>query len=249
MPETNHGIPYPGPMPVPTPEHQRKITRGKWFEIITVVSLILAGTAFLAWRKHASTAPDPSVAMSESVKAVAAADCLPDGTTTLFKRQFLSFKKPLDGFECHVDLVGATLEAPIDAAIVWLTPLPGKALTPEALQFAVNSAGQLGQTIVPTIGQALVNASNTMTFEDDAKRPHDKGVSVTDDGWKLTYVTYRSYDEAGTPPPMLCLILHRLSAASDDTLGLLNRSLYEALNQGADLKTALRAAEGAPAAN
>ena len=243
MPETNHGIPYPGPMPVPTPEHQRKITREKWFEILTVVSLIVLGASFLAWRKYATAPVDPTVSMSASVAAIEETAYVADGTETLFQRQFLSFKKPVEGFLCHVDLIGASQEAPIDAAIVWLTPVPGKTPTPETLQFAVNAAAQLGQTVVPTMGAALVTASDTMTFEGDAKRPHDKGVGVTNDGWKLTYVTYRSYDEGGTPPPMLCLVLHRLSAASDDTLGNLNRSLYEALNQGLDMKSALRAAE------
>ena len=49
----------------------------------------------------------------------------------------------------------------------------------------------------------------------DTPRLHDKGVQQTSDGWKLTYVTYRSYDEQAGPQPMLCYVLQRQSAAAD----------------------------------
>lgn len=242
MPDTNHGIPYPGPVPLPTPEHQKKITREKWFEIVTVISVILAGTAFLAWRNYASQSVlNPARSLDDAKAAVIAAGYAEGSTTTLLQREFHTFDKGIEGFDCHADLLGASATAPLDAIIVWLTPERGTAPTPEALQVAVNSVGALGQAVVPTMGEALVKASKTMTFESDAIRPHDKGVAVTNDGWKLSYITYRSYEETGDPPPMLFLVLHRLSAASNDALAELNRGIYEAINQGKDVKTALRA--------
>lgn len=249
MPDTNYGIPYPGPMPVPTPEHQRKITREKWFEIITVISLIVAGASFLAWRNYASTPPDPSRSLADSLQAIATAGYLPATNETFFGQQFRGFSKDIEGFTCQADLVAPAEAAPTDAVLISLVPAAGATPSPEALQFAVNAVASLAQTLVPSSGEALITASKTMEEALEVPRPFEKGVGATKDGWKLTYITYRSYDETGVPPPMLHLVLHRLTAASDVAQADLNRRLYEALNQGRFVRDALRTGDGGGSPN
>jgi hypothetical protein len=249
MPEKNYGIPQVDPVPDPTPEHQRKILKEKWFEIITVITLIITGTSFLMWRSaEQGSRPYPGQSIAQSVKAVEDNGAKADGTVTLFGREFLTFARTLDDFVFHVDLVGAGQDAPLETAIVWLTPVAGRpAPSVESLQKVVNDVSELGQILVPTTSEALVTASKTMEFMADAKRPHEKGVAATSDGWKLTYVTYRSFDDGAAPQPMLCLILQRLSTGESEALGEMNRVIFDALNQGLDIKTALRAAEAAKA--
>lgn len=243
MSDTNYGIPYPGAMPEPTPEHQQKITRQKWFEIATVIGLIVLGAGILAWRQAENRRPEPSTTLPDAAKAVEAAGYAAKAGGTAFGQQFLSFEKPLDDFRCTVDLAGASAAAPMDLCIVTLLPLPGKAVpAAEALQKAVNDVGILGQKLVRSSAEAFDRAAKAMKPVTDTPRLHDKGVQQTSDGWKLTYVTYRSYDEHAEAQPMLCYVLQRQSTASDPALEGMNQALYAAVKAGSAPRAALEAA-------
>ena len=246
MDESRYGIPRIDPVPLPTAEHQQKITRQKWFEIITVILLILAGTGFLAWRNnHTHTHLDANSTITESGEALESAGFEAEGTTSILNRQFATFHEKLDIFDCRIDLVGTGPDAPMETAIVWLTPIAGTwSPTAESLQAAVNRVGELGQTLVQTSGEALVTATSTLSSIRDVKRPHERGVAATSDGWKVTYVTYQGFDENASPEPVLVLILQKLSAGSDSELADFNRTLYQAVDDGMDIKTALKAIEG-----
>jgi len=233
-------VPPPGTLPLPTPEHQRKITRNKWFEIGTVVLLIVAGFGFLSFRNYRSTHHvDPAATLSESAQAIGADGATPVDSTAFFNRTCQSFRKHIEGFECHIDLIGKGADMPLETALIWLTVLPGKEPSPETFQLAVNSVGSLGQTLVFSSAEALEKAAKTMVYVSATQRPHDKGVAGTNDGWKVTYATFR---QAGGAEPALCLVLQRLSAASDPELSDFNRALYETLQQGGELKGALAVA-------
>lgn len=241
--------PIPG-IPRPTPEHQRKITRGKWFEILTVVVLIVLGTAFLYVRgQWAASQPEPAETVAASIAAVQADGAKPVGDAVFFNRHVWSYGKLLTGFVAHIDLVGAREETPLETAIIWLTPQPGTGdPSAQVLQAAVNAAGEIAYGLVHSSALAFEKAAKTMEFISDSPRPHDKGVGASDDGWKLTYITYRNHDDTAAPQPMLCLVLQRLSAGGDPALADMNRVLYDALQSGGDIKTALRAASGSGAA-
>jgi hypothetical protein len=145
-----------------------------------------------------------------------------------------------------VDLIGENEDTPLETAIIWLTPQPGAGEPSEhTLQAAVNGAGLVAQLLVRSSGLAFEKAAKTMERISDSPRPHNKGVGATDDGWKLTYITYASHDEGADPPPMLCLVLQRLSAGEDEALAAMNRTMYEALQAGRDIKTVLREVENA----
>lgn len=247
MPEFVNGIPYPAPPPRPEPAHQKKITREKWGEIAIVVSLIIAGASFLAWRTY-SQAPvtDAAKSIAESAAALKESDAIAVGEKEILGRTFWSFHKPLAGFTANIDLVGEREDSELEMAIIWLTPIPGKPAPSENdLQVAVNGAGEIAQSLLQSAGLAFEKAAKTME-PINAIRPHDKGVGATTDGWKLTYITYHRYDDMAAPQPMLCIVLHRLSAAERDDLGALNRALYQALENGEDVKTYLLATPQAP---
>lgn len=246
MDESDFRVPPPGPVPLPTPDHQRRITRGKIFEIGVVVLLVITGVGYLAWREHAAhSRVDPARTLAESASVVQDEGGKASGTSTLFGRQVLSFSQTRDIFDYHVELMGKGPESPVETAIIWLSPAPGKwSPGKTSLQDAVNAVGELGQRLVHTSADALDKAVKTMEFVGGVKRPHDKGVAATSDGWKITYVTYRNFDEEKDPQPVLYLILQRMSAGEDESLAVFNRTLYESVNEGIDLWTALRSVEG-----
>jgi hypothetical protein len=248
MPETRYGIPGVDPVPLPEPGHRRRITREKLFEVVSVILLIICGFGYLSYRNYRTHHHvEPATSLAESIRTIEATGAVADGQTTIHGLQFISFRQKLDPFACHIDLVGVASDAPLDAAVIWLTPNPGQwSPTEESLQIAVNSVGQIGQKLVTASSDAFEKAANTMTVVSDTARPHEKGVAGTSDGWKITYITYRSFDENSEPQPVLFLILHRLSAASDDQHAELNRALYEAVEKGDDVKTALQALKSVP---
>lgn len=249
MSNQQYGIPCPNVPREHTPEQRRRIFREKAFEIGVVVLLIIAGFSFLAWRSSRQAPPQAVRNIADATAAVERGGGKGAGQSRLFGREFASFTLPMDNFTCHIDLVGTGADAPLETAITWLTPHPGNwPPTETALQLAVNSVGQIAQALVPTAGPALIKAAATMELITAAPRPHEKGVSATSDGWKLSYFTYRSFDEAAEPQPVLVLVLQRLSAGEDESLGTMNRALFEAILRGDDIKSALRSAEAAPAA-
>ncbi len=242
MLESIHVVPVPDPMPQPTPEHQRKINRGKLFEVVTVITLILLGTSFLYWRGQGfSSGPDAADSIAQSKVAVEQTEAKSIGETILYGRQFWSYARPITGFTAYIDLVGERDDTPLETAIIWLTPQPDAGVpTEHTLQAAVNGAGMAAQSLVRSAGLAFEKAARTMESISDSPRPHDKGVGATEDGWKLTYLTYRSYEETAAPQPMLCIVLQRLSAGENEILAAMNRTLYDAVQNGRDVKTALR---------
>jgi hypothetical protein len=248
MSEHDFRVPPAGPMPSPTPEHQRRITNNKWFEVVTVILMIVVGFGYLAWRNYrANTHIDPARTLSESAKEIEREGGTKLSVSSLFGRQVLSYTQKMDIFDCNVDLIGMDPDSPLETAIIWLTPQPGK-WAPEgnSLLKAVNGVGELGQKLVKSSSEAMDKAAKTMELIGDTKRPHDKGVAATNDGWKITYVTYRGFDENADPPEaVLYYILQRMSAGEDGSLAVFNRTLYDAVKQGIDAKLAVQAASSA----
>lgn len=240
MSEYPYGIPSLDPVPSPTPDHRRRIVKEKAFEIVTVIVLILAGFGFLAWRTYTAAQAAAGRTIGEAAAILEQAGLAPGETATLMNREFHSFSQSMDNFTCHVDLIGPGGSAPLETLVAWLTPLPETwPPTASALQDVVDSVRRIAKRIVPSSNDALEKAVATSELLGDAPRPHDKGVAATTDGWKLTYVTYRSFDETATPQPVLVLILQRFSAGEDPALGDLNRTLFDAVYRGTDIKTAL----------
>ncbi|MBI5093727.1 MAG: hypothetical protein HZB26_14945 [Candidatus Hydrogenedentes bacterium] len=248
MGDVRQTVDYTLPIPLPSPDHQQRITRQKWFEIGAVALLIAAGAGYLVWRDvRSQTTADNSVSLTASAEVIKQAGGHASGGTVLLNRHFQTFRQELTIFDCQVALIGEGTEDPLETAVIWLTPVPDKwAPTAEAMQGAVNSVASLAQKLVRSAGDALEKASKTMIYVSDTKRPHDKGVAGTSDGWKITYVTYRSANEGAAPEPALYLVLQRLSAGSNPDLAVFNRTLYEAIEQGDDIETVLRGASASP---
>lgn len=242
MSELKHGIPYPPEIPSPTPEHQRKITGQKRFEVALVVLLVVGGTAFLMWRNaHHSTSTDPAEHLDTSADAMVHAGCEPSQRQTLLDRPWLTFTRELNGLTCHVNLGAKTNDGPLETAVIWLTTAPGQA-PPEgqALQQVVDTVVLLARTLVQSAAGAVDTAVQTSELVTTGRRPYDKGVGSTRNGWKVTYVTFRAFDETSSQrQPVLYLILQRLSAAGDSELAAFNQALHEAVGRGDDLDVAL----------
>lgn len=247
--ELKHGIPFPPEIPSPTPEHQRKITGQKRFEVALVVLLVVAGTAFLMWRNaHTATSTDPANSLEASANAMVGAGCKPSDRRILFHRPWLTFTRELNGLTCHINLGAKTDESPLETAVIWLTTAPGQSpLDGQALQNVVDSVVLLARNLVQSAPSAVDTAVKTSELITAGARSYDKGVGSTRDGWKVTYVTFRSFDETSPQrQPVLFLVLQRLSAASDEELAAFNQALHEAVVRGDDLEVALAPGRSAP---
>jgi len=246
MGEQDFRVSMEGPVPLPAPEHQRKITRNKWFEIVTVVLMIVIGAGYLSYRNSGGLRPADAVrTLDDAVKTVEETGASKHGQGEgVFGRRIVSFSQAVGIFERRVDLVGTDFGAPLETAIVSLVPLQGEWKPSDtALLDAVNGVGELGHQLVPSSAEALDKAVTTSESITDTPRPHDKGVAATDDGWKVTYVTYRNFDEEADPPQtVLYYVIQRMSAGEDPALGAFNRALYEAILEGDDAKGAVLAA-------
>ncbi|GMW02415.1 MAG: hypothetical protein AMXMBFR84_35510 [Candidatus Hydrogenedentota bacterium] len=244
MIDSDFGIPGRDPVPPHTPEHRRRILKEKGFEIGVVILLIIGGMSFLSWRsRHAELHANPAVSLAASAEVIEHAGLDLMGQGKAMGRRIVTLTQDLDVFLCGVELVGIEEDTPLETAIIWLAPAEGKWSPGESsLQAAVNRVAVLAQTLVPTSGEAFEKAVNTLTTIDNEGRVHDKGVAGTSDGWKLTYIAFRSFDDTATSPePVLYLVLQRLSAASDTTLAEFNRTLYDAVDRGVAIKPALEA--------
>lgn len=243
MSEQDFRVPPEGPVPKPAPEHQRKITYNKVFEVTLVVLMIVGGAGYLLWRNSGSITPaNPARTLADAAAAVEREGAVKSGSAKIFDRDMDSYSLESDLFDCHIGLLGKDPSSPLETAIIWLTPKPGGwSPTDKSLLDAVNGVGELGHTLVESTGEAMEKASSTMEFIGDVPRPHDKGVAATNDGWKVTYVTYRGFDESANPPQaVLYYVIQRMSAGEDESLGAFNRTLYNAIRQGQDAKAAVQ---------
>lgn len=242
MSEQDFRVPPAGPVPLPTPEHQRKITLNKVFEVTLVALMIVGGAGYLLWRNSGSITPaNPARTLADAAAAVEQEGAVKSGSTRIFDRDMDSYSLELDLFDCHIGLLGKDPNSPLETAIIWLTPKPGDwSPSGKSLLDAVNGVGELGHTLVESSGEAMDKAANTMEFIGHVPRPHDKGVAATNDGWKVTYVTYRSFDESADPPQaVLYYVIQRMSAGEDESLGAFNRTLYDAIHLGQDAQAAV----------
>ncbi len=231
------------PLPQPTPEHQRKITRNKWFEVIMVMLMIVVGFGYLAWRNSGTVPPEnASNTLQAAITAVKADGATQLTSTTIGDRTMASLSKKLAGFNCNVELLAKSPNEPLETAIIWLAPPAGTFNPSENTMLeVVNGVGELGHKLVPSTAEAMEKAVKTSEHIKDSPRPHQRGVAATNDGWKVTYVTYQNYDEAASPPQaVLYYVIQRLTAGEDESLGPFNRALHEAILEGADAKQAIQ---------
>lgn len=243
MSEQDFRVPPSGPLPLPTPEHQRKISRNKWFEVVTVILMIVIGFGYLAWRNSGTAAPaNASKSLETAITAVKADGATQLSSTTIGNRIMTSLSKKLAGFDCNIELLGKSPSEPLETAIIWLAPPPGSFSPSESSMLeVVNGVGELGHSLVPSSAEAMEKAVKTSELIKDSPRPHQRGVAATNDGWKVTYVTYQNYDETANPPQaVLYYVIQRLSAGEDETLGPFNRALHEAILQGTDAVQAIQ---------
>ncbi|MCC6143056.1 MAG: hypothetical protein IT368_04530, partial [Candidatus Hydrogenedentes bacterium] len=173
MIQLQHGI------PVPTPDHQRRITRQKWFEVATVVVLIVGGVAWLAWRSSSPATESGPASLSAAAQALLAEGLQERGNERLHDLEFREFAQGFAPFGCTVALAGAAADAPLDLVLITLYPQPGEAAPPDSVQQVVNHVMELGRKLVPASPEALEKAVRTSEFLPGAPRPHDKGVAAT----------------------------------------------------------------------
>ncbi len=234
-----------GDKPLPAPEHQRRITKSKFFEISAVALMIVVGLTFVSVRNRA---PDDDVLASVvSLSNVAGANNYEfTGESSAFGRKFLGYQKEAGIFQTTLQLIANEESDALEAILIVVASPVGKAFPPDqvaesAIQASLDDITVLSGELHPTFVQAMETASKTMTAGKDGVA-HTKGVSQTSDGWKLTYIVYRGYEESGSDIPLLLLLFQRLSAASDPELAEFNGIVFDAISRGIDPLSSLQGA-------
>lgn len=223
--------------PVPDPEHQQRIKKSKGFEIAAVVVMILVGLTFVSIRGGTST-DDTSASLISVSNVIGAHDYEFSGESTLRGRKFLGYRKREGVFQKSIHLIANDESDALEAVLIVVAhpggrPFPPDEVAEAAIQESLGEVVRLSGEMIPSFFQALENAAMTMT-EGRVGVSHRKGVSQTGDGWKVTYVIYREYEETGEDIPLLLFFYQRLSAASDPELAEFNGIVFEAINEGLD---------------
>ncbi len=238
----------PSDKPAPDPEHQHRINRQKGFEIGTVIILIAVGVGYFAISNRASQGrADGPITMSSVSNVVFAHDFEPTGESSILDRRFLSFSREEPILRTSLDIISGEDDEEVEALLIVVShpggkPFPSDDIAERAIQEGLDEMSDLGQGLIPSSHTALQKAVITMSAGKEGLL-HNKGVAQTSDGWKITYITYREYEETGEDIPLLLFPYQRLSAASDPERSEFNRVLYESINAGTDAKAGLRVYE------
>lgn len=226
-------------------DQQQTINRQKYFEIATVIILIIVGFGYLA----ISTGRSPDAGDGTTTITNHTAILLSDGydqaeSTRAMGQRFHSFRLRGDTLLTSVDLVSAD-DGERTQLIIFSVGLPSEKAMPSddeaatMVQEAFDAVAELGERLVRQSTQGLSKAVNTtVAVTNDDTRFH-KGVAQTSSGWKITYVAYREVDEEGDTIPLLLFIYQRLDAASDPALEPFNHVLFSAANDGKNIRQAM----------
>ena len=226
--------------PQPEAEHQQTINRQKYFEIASVIIMILVGFGYLALsinnRESASTSVSGTVEDMPSVLTTQGYTA--EGTTTILDQRFDTFTHQGGILRTTVDLMslGAKADSEINAFIIAVglpanQPLPPDGVIAPAVQDAFNVVAELGEALLPHSTPGFEKAVATTAPIQLNAVYHLKGVAQTSSGWKITYINYRAYEENEQGIPLLLFIYEQLNTASDTELEDFHLALYKEIGR------------------
>jgi len=226
------------------PEHLDRLRKQKIFEIGIVVTLIVVGVVYLstfAKQPIGESARSTDVAEYDSViesRGYAHVSDISAGGKAI-----RSFRLRLDTIEHEVFLVAPTDSESVEAFILSASvpagdEFPKGDAANDLVQKSFNLLGRLAESLLPTTKTALEKAIATTT-PGKGKAAHEKGVAQTTDGWKVTYIMYRSYEDDGSKIPLLLFIFQQLDAASNIENETFNRYLYAGVNDGKTIQAVM----------
>ena len=238
----------PSEKPAPDPKHQRRIDKQKGFEIAAVIVTIIVGLGYFALSNRAPAGQgDGSDTVANLLHIITSNGYASEGESLILGKKFHSYRRQDGVLQNTIDLIEDVETESVEAILIVVGHPGGETFPPDkvaeaATQDALDTMVQFGEALVPSSTPALRKAAATMS---PAKRGlmHNKGVAQTSDGWKVTYIAYREYEEDGEAVPLLLFLYQRLSAASSPGLAGFNRVLYDAINAGEDPKSRLLAHE------
>jgi hypothetical protein len=232
---------------IPDAEHQNSINRQKYFEIATVITIIIVGFGYFAISIGRTPGGDVGSTTIENLGAILRSEGFEGSqASTALDREFTGFVKQGKILRTTIDLVGA-VDSDVTEAIIFATslptgrPFPSDDIAKAAVQESFNEIVHLGELLVPASTDGLSKAANTTTEVKSGDINFRKGVAQTSSGWKITYIAYREYDENGEDIPLLLFIYQRLDAASNPALETFNEILFSAANDGLDIRETMAA--------
>lgn len=226
---------------VPDAEHRININRQKFFEIATIIVLIIVGFGYFAI-STGRTAPrgNGSTTVTNLSAILLAENFEQRDTSTAFRRRFHSFHAQDGILRTTINLISAE-DSDQTEAIIFAAglpagePFPSDKVAEKAVQHTFDEITRLGELLMPSSTQGLSKAVNTTVPVSSGKIKFRKGVAQTNSGWKITYIAYREYEQNDAHVPLLLFIYQRLDAASDPSLKDFNQVLFTAANNGADI--------------
>ncbi len=234
---------------MPDEDHQQKINRQKYFEIASVIILILVGFGYMAISSGRNAAPGDGTSTIANLSALIEGQGFQVlGSSMALTREFHGFSEQGDILNTSVELVSPESGQDAEAIIFAVghpqgTPFPSDDVAEAAVQAAFDRVAKLGEVLVPSSSQGLSTAVNTTVEVSSGAVRYLKGVAQTSNGWKITYVAYREYEGGGGQVPLLLFVYQRLDAASDPALEDFNQVLFTAVNESTNIKQAMIAHE------
>lgn len=229
---------------VASDEHQQNLRNQKYFEVATVIILILVGFGYLAISiGNRPIAGDGTSTLANLASVVGSVDFVQGDQVESAEHVFHPYTREGD-LHTAIDFVLREGKERVDTIIVSVslppgTELPSNERAGELAQEAFNDVAELSDRLVPTSLEGLSNAVRTTTDVADGDTAFLKGVAQTANGWKITYILYRNVEPNESGIPFLLFIYQHLEAASDPAQEAFSKALFTAANDGMTIRTAL----------
>lgn len=229
---------------LPGVEHDKKLRNQKYFEVATVITLILVGFGYLAISiGQRPNAGDGTSTVQNLANIVSSVDFVENEATLAADHRFHTWTRE-DDLYTSIDFVTRGDADTVDAIIVSVslppdTEMPSDERAGELAQEGFNDVAELSDRLVPTSLEGLSKAVNTVTNVVDGDTAFMKGVAQTANGWKITYILYRQVEPNASGIPFLLFIYQHLDAASDPAQESFNSAVFTAANDGRIIRDAM----------
>ena len=235
---------------IPEADHQTNINRQKYFEIATVIIMIIVGFGYFAISSGRAGIEVTGSTSATDLGAILRSENFEQlESETILGQTFDRYRVQNGLLRTVVDVVSTDGDEQTNAIIFSAglpgdTPFPSDDIAEKAIQDSFDEIARLGELLVPSSIEGLSKAVNTTVPVSNSITEFRKGVAQTNSGWKITYIAYRAYEEDGSDIPLLLFVYQRLDAASDPAQESFNKTLFTAANEGENIIEAMRTKAG-----
>lgn len=228
---------------VASDEHSQNLRNQKFFEVATVITLILVGFGYLAISiNQRPIEGDGTSTLTNLASIVSSVDFAQGEAIRAGDHRFHTYTRENDLYTA-IDFVTPEADNHVDTIIVSVSLPPGEEMPSderagELAQQAFDDVAELSERLVPTSLEGLSKAVKTTSDVSNGDTEFMKGVAQTANGWKITYMLYRKVEPNDSGIPFLLFVYQHLEAASDPGQEAFGKVLFTAANNGNIIRNA-----------